>query len=162
MKISAIIEQENENTNMVFLYKEGIFWKLYNQSALWWVQNIKPLKHNVKEIKYLKTHIVSVGFPVASWQNYEAILQQKNYKIKAVSDTEIALQNIQKPSIETCISTIKQLVAVQEQNLQLKEPSTLYSSSTDELLEAIKKFPLASKTPFEAMQFLVQLQQNIQ
>ena len=53
------------DTAKLCLYKEGIFYKLYNQHAMLFVQNIKPLKVTVKFIKNVNQHVYSVGFPVS-------------------------------------------------------------------------------------------------
>jgi hypothetical protein len=51
------------NTARLCLYKEGIFYKLYNQHAMLFVQNIKPLKVTAKFVKVVNQHVYSVGFP---------------------------------------------------------------------------------------------------
>jgi hypothetical protein len=48
----------------ISLHKEGIFYKLYNQQALLFTQNIKPLKIKVKFVKTVNRQVYSCGFPV--------------------------------------------------------------------------------------------------
>jgi len=53
-----------ENTRQLSLHREGIFYKLYNQHAMLFTENIKPLKIKVKFIKAVNQLVYSCGFPV--------------------------------------------------------------------------------------------------
>lgn len=45
------------------LHKEGIFYKLYNQDAMRFTDNIRPLKITGRFIKTVNDHVYSAGFP---------------------------------------------------------------------------------------------------
>ena len=49
--------------NKLYLFKEGMFYKAYNQNALWFVQHINPYKVTIKYIKNCKQEVYSIGFP---------------------------------------------------------------------------------------------------
>lgn len=51
------------NTDEICLHKEGIFYKLYNQDAMLFTQNIKALKVKAKFIKAVNQVVYSCGFP---------------------------------------------------------------------------------------------------
>lgn len=53
------------NSAILCLHKEGIFYKLYNQHAMLFTQNIKALKVTVKFIKAVDQHVYSGGFPAS-------------------------------------------------------------------------------------------------
>ena len=53
------------NTAVLCLHKEGIFYKLYNQHAMLFIQNIKELKVKVRFIKAVNQHVYSSGFPAS-------------------------------------------------------------------------------------------------
>ena len=44
--------------NKLYLFKEGMFYKLYNQNAMWFVQNVKPYKVSKKFVNsdYMVNH----------------------------------------------------------------------------------------------------------
>lgn len=44
MTVKEIIAIENANEGGIYLFKEGIFWRVYNRSAMRLVNNLKPLK----------------------------------------------------------------------------------------------------------------------
>jgi hypothetical protein len=52
VEISKIITEEEMNINCIHLYKEGSFWKAYEQSAYLFVKHIKNyrtrLRHYIK------------------------------------------------------------------------------------------------------------------
>jgi hypothetical protein len=53
------------NAALVCLHQEGIFYKLYNQQAMLFTQNIKALKIKVKFIKAVNQTVYSCGFPAS-------------------------------------------------------------------------------------------------
>lgn len=66
MTLQEIIAAENCNTDRIFLYPEGVFWKAYERSAFAFVRRISRYKITKRFVKYLDTEIVSLGFPDSS------------------------------------------------------------------------------------------------
>ncbi len=50
--------------NRLYLFKEGVFYKAYNQNAMWFVQQIKRYNVTVKYIKKIQQEVFSIGFPI--------------------------------------------------------------------------------------------------
>ncbi|WP_335973284.1 hypothetical protein [Gaetbulibacter jejuensis] len=46
----------------VYLFKEGLFYKLYNQNAMWFTNHIKAYNVNSKFVKTVKQNVYSIGF----------------------------------------------------------------------------------------------------
>ena len=53
------------NPAVLYLHKEGNFYKLYNRHAMMFTQNIKALKVTVKFVKTVGQHVYSSGFPAS-------------------------------------------------------------------------------------------------
>lgn len=51
-----------QNPSKVFLFKEGIFYKVYNQGA--YLMLHKKYKLNVKKVKNSENELVSIGFRI--------------------------------------------------------------------------------------------------
>jgi hypothetical protein len=51
-----------ETGQKIFLYKQGVFWTAYEQSALI-LSRHKPLKFSVRFVKTVNRKVISVGFP---------------------------------------------------------------------------------------------------
>lgn len=66
MTLQEIIAAENCNTDRIYLYPEGVFWKAYERSAFAFVRRISRYKITKRFVKYLDTEIVSLGFPDTS------------------------------------------------------------------------------------------------
>jgi hypothetical protein len=49
--------------NKLVIFKEGMFYKLYNQNAMWFVNHIKPYKVSVKFVKKANQNVFTIGFP---------------------------------------------------------------------------------------------------
>ena len=48
----------------LYLFKEGMFYKAYNQNAMWFVQHIKAYKVTAKYIKTIQQEEYFIGFPI--------------------------------------------------------------------------------------------------
>jgi hypothetical protein len=51
--------------NRLYLFKEGVFYKAYNQNAMWFAQKIKRYNVTVKYIKKIQQEVFSIGFPIS-------------------------------------------------------------------------------------------------
>ncbi|OFY87783.1 MAG: hypothetical protein A3F72_02775 [Bacteroidetes bacterium RIFCSPLOWO2_12_FULL_35_15] len=81
MGVKEKIAQELNNENSIYLLKEGIFWRAYNQSAMRFVNNLKPLKIIRKHIKKVKQDIFYCGFPESSLDNIREKAVEKGFQI---------------------------------------------------------------------------------
>jgi len=48
----------------LYLFKEGMFYKAYNQNPMWFVQHIKAYKVTAKYIKTIQQEEYFIGFPI--------------------------------------------------------------------------------------------------
>ena len=63
MTLAEKVKNEQDNRAGIFLHREGLFWKAYEYSAYLFVKEIRAYRPQKKEVKSLKTDIVSLGFP---------------------------------------------------------------------------------------------------
>ncbi|MFI1770628.1 hypothetical protein [Thalassobellus citreus] len=70
---------------IIYLFNEGMFYKIYNQNAMWFVSHIKAYKVTSKFVKTVNQSVYSIGFPLSILQqielqlkNIKAVLQKKN------------------------------------------------------------------------------------
>jgi hypothetical protein len=64
---------DRETGQKIFLYKQGVFWTAYEQSALI-LSRHKPLKISVRFVKTVNQQVISVGFPDATLTFFSDIL----------------------------------------------------------------------------------------
>jgi len=157
MTVKEIVTLENKGINRIFLHAEGIFYRLYNQSAFWWHDHIKPFKLNLKFVKTINTTLVSIGFPKSKWAEYKDLLQSKGItRFIEIQDDLVGFECKQMLNEEQTQNRITRLLG---ENKKLEADQ---GSLPVKVLNRIKDFPLANKTPFEAMGFLSDLQKFIQ
>ena len=147
MKIEDIIKTE-DNTN-IFLHNEGLFWRSYEYSAFAFVKNVKPYNAKKKFIKIVNSDIVFIGFPDSTLPNILDLCKQKGFTINK-NDKLITIEL--KTKKEGYVKW-KNEIAIADSNKVKKNDATI--------IERIKSFPLATKTPMEAQQFLYELQMEI-
>lgn len=63
MNLKDKINAESMDTPVILLYREGLFWKAYEQSAMRFVKEIRNYKLQKKYVKALTGDVVSLGFP---------------------------------------------------------------------------------------------------
>lgn len=66
MILQEILATERRNTERIYLHREGVFWKLYEQSAFAFIHRISRYRATKRFVKYLDTEVVTIGFPDAS------------------------------------------------------------------------------------------------
>ena len=76
-----------QNPSKVFLFKEGIFYKAYNQGA--YLMRHKKYKVSVKKIKNSENEVVSMGFPSTV---YEAL--KKDFAIDDFESCNLKLKTL--------------------------------------------------------------------
>lgn len=63
MNLKDKINAESMDEPVILLYREGLFWKAYEQSAMRFVKEIRNYKLQKKHVKALAQDVVSLGFP---------------------------------------------------------------------------------------------------
>ena len=86
MTVKEIIEIESANTGSINLFKEGIFWRSYNQSAMRMYEHFYPYKVIVKYVKKVQQKIYYCGFPENSLNNIREKAIEKGFQITEIKD----------------------------------------------------------------------------
>ena len=152
MKITAKIKEIQSQPNAILLFKEGCFYKVYDQNLFWFCTTIKPIKVIFKYIKKNDLHLVYGGFPVSSLPNLK-----KEYP----AFFDVIIDNAYGFSIQANTNIINYREWF---NKKKDDYVFLASLETDneplDIVSRIKNFPLALKTPLEAFLFIKELQNN--
>ncbi|MCD4726646.1 MAG: hypothetical protein K8R46_03220 [Pirellulales bacterium] len=147
MKIEDILKTE-DNSN-IYLHNEGLFWRAYEYSAYAFAKSIKQYNTKKKFIKKVNSEIVFLGFPDSTLGNILALCKQKGFAVNK-NDKLITIE----------FKTKKE--GFEKWKDEIKDEKINNSKKNDAvLIERIASFPLATKTPMEAQQFLYKLQMEI-
>ena len=68
--LQEILALEQENQSSIYFYREGVFYKAYEQSAYLFVKYVRPFQVKKRHVKSVKQDVVFVGFPTNSLPNY--------------------------------------------------------------------------------------------
>lgn len=144
--------------NKLYLFKEGMFYKVYNQNAMWFVNFIKPYKVAIKYIKNIQQEVFSIGFPTTY--------------LNSINLTSFALQNIANTTPKLLCYTITQHPIKQinyinwcanlpRQNVQPIQLNTNSTIMQNNIITQLQNFDMATKTPIQAFEFLIQLKKMV-
>lgn len=149
MKITEIIKIEESNTEKIYLFKEGFFWRAYERSAYRFVKYIRNFQVIKKHIKKVNQEICYIGFP-------ENML-------------EVILSNQIRMGRMRVLEKTKARVSIQINKAETKEEfenwkaSIIIPALNDEkwVIQKIKEYPVFAKTPLETVQFVAEIQERL-
>jgi hypothetical protein len=135
----------------VNIYKEGVFWVAYEQSAyyFWLQKGYKPTK---KFVKSIGQEIASIGFPQNALHTSCNCLIERDEANMKIFLTEEA---IDRNAFEEWKTQIPVYNALRTKEKQVEKE--INDGLSDEITAQIRDFPLADKTPVECMLFLSEL-----
>lgn len=110
MKIEKILQYESQNNDAIILFKEGIFFRAYERSAMRFTEYVAPFKVFKKHYKIVNAEICYLGFPMKSVQ---MLFQKVNitnftdmgqflvvYGCPSKENFEVWKERIQPPTVE--------------------------------------------------------------
>lgn len=80
MKISDIIQREDDNPDSIILIKEGMFWRAYERSAFRFIRLIQEFRVMVKYYKNVDRKLAFLGFPAETLPSVVARAKIKGWK----------------------------------------------------------------------------------
>jgi hypothetical protein len=148
------------------LYKEGLFYRCYNEDAMLFVKKVKEYKVTSRFIKTLNNYLYCLGFPESEVSKGKMPFQQICDKLNAQKFEIIG---------ETVVFTLCDLEAKQgfsiwkkgwEENRhaavsEMTYKDTKESTGYNMLLEMIRNFDLANSTPMQSMHFIQTLKEHL-
>jgi len=150
-KINASVETVRASSLCrIHLWKEGVFWVAYEQSAyaIWLSKKYKPSK---KFIKSVDMEVVSIGFPkmaLASLVEFHICSDEKRIDKHIVLETNSVVD-------ETAFLKWKNAIPCRD---VARKVSTIKQI---EILAKIKNFDLFNATPVMCMNFLAEIKSEL-
>ena len=144
MTILDKVTLQQQDTTKIFLFKEGIFYRAYNEGAF--LLKDKNYKVAVKKIKSIENEVLSIGFPVSVFEKLKDEFVFEFFDKYAVYNTTILFDNE---------------LYIDWQSKVVKESFKTAKTETEYIVEQLKKYPLANKTPMEVFMWVANLQKMI-
>jgi len=161
MTISEKITESNKNTKFT-LFREGLFYRCYNEDAMVFAQKVKAYKVSAKYIKSVKAEVLSLGFPVSEVekgslgiQAIKSALGAASYEEKTDSVVFLIPENLKVNYPEFKDACIKTSELVED------KPSEYDHTNIHILVKMIQDFDLANHTPMQALAFISDLKEVI-
>lgn len=160
MDIREAVEKSNEKLT-VFIVKEALFCKAYEESAWRFVALIKPYKPSRKSVKKLNMDVVSIGFPKSQLSTILALAQQNGFTLSQEESGSLILKILSEP--ETSFVDWKQNVALNDVEKPDLKGNNVAGNQAGlwAIVREVEQFSIAENTPMRCMQFLSELQNSI-
>lgn len=154
-----------ETGNRIHFYREGMFWKLYNQSAFNFSQRVKQYLLKKKYVKELKGWIVTMGFPdVVLKENLERLREYTLSVNVSEKVVEVELKE-ELPGYQEWFEGVREEVKGLKGVREVKEEETVpvvgNEDEKEQILKDIRDFPILQKTPLEVQMFFIELQNRV-
>lgn len=161
MDLKQKLALETAGSTHIYLYREGLFWKAYERSAIKFIQTITVYQVNTRFCKVVNMEVISLGFPDAVLPK---ILENREYEqpdekrlvIRSVllGDEEFATEK------DRYIS--KMMQALKNGALQEAVPVRKTPDAGAQVLEQLRLYDIAGVTPIECMIFLSSLKKQLE
>ena len=149
---------ERDNINCCYLIKEGIFRRCYEYSAWHFIKNIREYRVFRKYVKAVKQDIVHLDFPESALEKILNEAKRKGYNVEKQNNDIIVLSGF--PPIGGQGETDGNF-----EQWKSEIPVVAVNKKTDNqielIIEKIKNYPVANRTPVEALEFLSNIQKEI-
>lgn len=148
----------SKNPAMFTLYREGIFYKCYNEDAMVFHQRIKPFKITSKYVKSAGSMVLSLGFP-------STLIDNQTLSIAAIAEMVDADSWKEEPHglVFQLSGEIKSgYDEFQDEFTKANQPLNTLRNKTDndgyqKLKDKIRNYDLANHTPMQGMAFIREL-----
>ena len=151
-----------ETGNRIHFYREGMFWKLYNQSAFNFSQRVKQYLLKKKYIKEVKSWIVTMGFPdVVLKENLERL---REYTLSVNVSEKVVEVELKEglPGYQGWVEEVKEEVkGLREVKEEGTVPVVGNEDEKERILKDIRDFPILQKTPLDVQMFFIELQNRV-
>ena len=145
MTILEKVTLQQQDTTKIFLFKEGVFYKAYNEAAF--LLKDKNYKVTVKKIKNIENEVLSIGFPVSVFEKLKDEFVFEFFEWYAVYNTNTFFDN------ESYTNWHNKVV---KESFKTSKTEIEYY-----IVEQLKKYPLANKTPMEVFMWVANLQKSL-
>jgi hypothetical protein len=156
MKIGEIQQLELGNDKSCFLIKDGIFWRAYEKSAMFFVQQIKNYQLTRKYFKNIGTEMVYLGFPDKALNDVLALCTAKEFEVRQNNE----MLEIAGFDYHEGFDSWKKTVEKTEPST-VSEESVEYNTVSGTVFRKILDFPLAERTPLDCQNFILELKNTI-
>lgn len=144
------------------LYKEGLFYKCFNEDTMVFSKYVQPYKISVKYIKNVSAHVYSLGFPASEMENgklrKESILEKIGASHYDEKDKYIVFF-LKDTNLKNGFLEWQKTIPLDSKSQVINEKITPYNIPDNPIYAMIENYDLANNTPMQGMLFIQQLKE---
>ena len=146
------------NSTIFTLYKEGLFYKCFNEDAMIFSQRVKEYKVTAKFVKSVGAEVLSLGFPISEVVKGNLTLLSISESIGATSykDEPHGIVFCLKEEIKQSYNKF-QAVIISAKESEAEKDFSNNNASRKKIEKLILEFDLANSTPMQSMAFILEL-----
>lgn len=144
----------------IYIVKEALFCKVYEESAWRFVLLLRSYKPCKKFFKNINQEIVSIGFPKTQLDGIREEAMVKGFRLEKEEAGFLMFSAASEPdrSFTEWKNEIKLNSSGEEKTVAMN--NHLLMEEAWDIIQELESFPLVSSTPLQSMQFLMDLQQK--
>ena len=149
-KINEILSVEESNDSNIYLYKEGAFWKAYQQSAYLLLKHCNVdyiVKH--KYVKYVSTTVFYIGFPQSALRTLF-----KDDKLEYPDEGRIQISITDKIDVED----YKRWINGNAGKTSFTVKKSIIQNDNAFIIRKLQEFDISSSTPVDCLMFVAEMQ----
>jgi hypothetical protein len=155
------------NIGIFTLYREGLFFKCYNEDAMIFSTRVKPYKIAAKHVKSAGCLVCSLGFPASTFGKNDLSISSICEAIQAQDYTDqtygivFNLKADIKQGYEEFATVLENKLS-SDTDASAREIHKVQSEPPNEMLaRKIQSYDLANHTPMQAMHFIQELKEIV-
>ena len=144
------------------LFKEGLFYKCYNEDAMVFVNRVKNYKVSSKFVKSIGAEVLSLGFPASETDKEHLTLQSISEAIEATVYKEKPYGIVFSLKMDIKQNFLEYFEEIQKSKNIVAETLLEYNTTPKDLIvKMIQEFDLANSTPMQGLAFIQELKSQI-
>jgi hypothetical protein len=155
--------QKSADEKVFTLYKEGLFYKCYNEDAMLFAEKVKKYKVSVKYIKSVGADVWSLGFPssvvTATTITFDAIAAAIGATSYCENVTTVVFELKNKDLENYTYFKESILTSINEPLSFINDTAIVTQASI--ITQRIQDYDLANRTPMECMVFVQELKKSL-
>lgn len=161
MDLKQKLALETADSTNIYLYREGLFWKAYERSAIKFVQTITAYQINTRFCKVAGMEVISLGFPDTVLPK---ILENREYE--KPNEKQVAIRSVLLGDEEFAAEKNRYLSnSMQPFEKEASQEAVAISKESDvgrQVLERLRLYDIAAVSPIECMIFLSSLKKQLE
>jgi hypothetical protein len=129
--------------NKMYCFKEGMFYKVYNQNAMWFVHHVNAYTINSSFVKIGNQNVFTIGFP-------QHILNTKalpfNLKLEQDTITYLCYQTNHSLNAQAYVNGYHSTLTTQKRQQS--------HATTQNRRQLLKYFDVANNTPLQSLEYI--------